>query len=125
MIIWWLKALLVLIGVEHLGIAALEMRGAPAKQASVFGMPLEFVKQPHAQIALANQGVYNLMLGAAMLASAFTIAGSAFVTVALILLVFLLVVGVYGEMTVTRKIFLVQVLPAVIGLALVLIALMA
>ncbi|MFD1442167.1 DUF1304 family protein [Lacticaseibacillus hegangensis] len=125
MIIWWLKALLVLIGVEHLGIAVLEMRGAPAKQASVFGMPLEFVKQPHAQIALANQGVYNLMLGAAMLASAFTIAGAAFVTVALILLVFLLVVGVYGGVTVTRKIFLVQVLPAVIGLALVLIALMA
>ncbi|WP_203664463.1 DUF1304 family protein [Lacticaseibacillus sp. 53-4] len=125
MMIWWLKALLVLIGVEHLGIAALEMRGTPARQASVFGMPLEFVKQPHAQIALANQGVYNLMLGAAMLASAFTIAGAAFVTVALILLVFLLVVGVYGGVTVTRKIFLVQVLPAVIGLALVLIALMA
>lgn len=122
--IWWLKALLVLIGVEHLGIAGLEMRGAPAKQARVFGMPLDFVKQPHAQIALANQGVYNLMLGAAMLASAFTITGPSFLTVALILLVFLLVVGVYGGLTVTRKIFLVQVLPAVIGLALILAALM-
>lgn len=55
MMTWWLKALLVLIGVEHLGIAGLEMRGAPAKQASVFGLPLDFVKQSHAQIALANQ----------------------------------------------------------------------
>lgn len=64
------------------------------------------------------------MLGAAMLASAFTITGPSFLTVALILLVFLLVVGVYGGLTVTRKIFLVQVLPAVIGLALILASLM-
>lgn len=125
MLIWWLKALLVLVGIEHIGIAVLEMRGAPAKQASVFGMPLAFVKQPHAQIALANQGIYNLMLGASMLASAFTMTNLAFVTAATILLMFLLVVGIYGAVTVTRRIYLVQVLPAVVGLVLVLLNLMA
>lgn len=124
MISWWLKALLVLVGLEHVGIAVLEMRGAPVKQAKIFEMPLAFVKQPHAQIALANQGVYNLMLGAAMLANALTITGAAMVQVAMILFLFLLVVGTYGGVTVSRKILLVQVLPAVVGLALVLIQVM-
>lgn len=112
-----LKVLLVLVGLEHFGIAWLEMRATPEKQAALFAMPLTFVRQPQAQTALANQGIYNLMLGVSMLAT-LAVATTAFAQVALILFGFLLVVGLYGGVTVTKSIYLFQVLPAVVGLAL-------
>nr|WP_272950441.1 DUF1304 family protein [Companilactobacillus halodurans] len=52
-----------LVAVEHVGIAFLEMFAKPDMQAKAFDMPLDFVKSEHAQIALANQGIYNGLFG--------------------------------------------------------------
>lgn len=111
-----LKILLVLFGIEHLGIAGLEMVASPQRQARTFDMPLSFVEQAPAQTALKNQGIYNAMLGVAMLLSPWLLNGAAFLVLARLLLVFLLVVGLYGGATVTKKIYLVQAVPAVVGL---------
>ena len=54
----------ILIGIEHLGIMVLEMFASPAKQAKAFDMEESFLRQKAARISMANQGIYNGMLGA-------------------------------------------------------------
>ena len=54
--------LVALVALEHIGIAGLEMFAKPEKQAELFDMPLEFIKNKHAKMALANQGIYNGLL---------------------------------------------------------------
>ena len=48
-----------IIGVLHLVIMGLEMFAPAEKQSQTFEMPMEFVKQKNAQIALKNMGIYN------------------------------------------------------------------
>lgn len=56
--------LTILVGIEHIGIMWLEIFGKPDLQAKSFDMDINFVKQPKAaKTALANQGIYNGMLG--------------------------------------------------------------
>ena len=52
-----------IVGIEHIGICFLEIFGKPEMQAKAFDMDLDFVKQPAARISMANQGIYNGMLG--------------------------------------------------------------
>lgn len=108
--------LVLIVAIEHLGIMFLEMFGSPAQQAQAFDMPLEYVKQPTAHVALANQGIYNGMLGILLIASFWLFHGPALVTVIRLLLGFIVVVALYGGLTATRKIWLVQLLPAAIAL---------
>lgn len=60
-----------IVAIEHLGIMLLEMFGTPQQQAQAFDMPLEDVKQPTVRVALANQGIYNGMLGVLLIVSFF------------------------------------------------------
>lgn len=108
--------LVLIVAIEHLGIMFLEMFGSPAQQTQAFDMPLEYVKQPTAHVALANQGIYNGMLGILLIASFWLFHGPALVTVIRLLLGFIVVVALYGALTATRKIWLVQLLPAAIAL---------
>ena len=55
--------LTIIVGIEHIGIMWLEIFGKPDLQAKSFDMDVDFVKQPAAKTALANQGIYNGMLG--------------------------------------------------------------
>jgi Predicted membrane protein len=63
--------LVALVALEHIGIAGLEMFAKPEIQANAFDMPVNFVKTKEAQTALANQGIYNGMLGLLILVNDF------------------------------------------------------
>lgn len=109
-----------LIAVEHIGIMAVEMFGSPEQQARAFDLPLEYTKQPAARISFANQGIYNGALGVMMIASYWLVRGVMLITVWQMLLVFIMVVALYGGLTATRKIWLFQLLPAVVAFLLTL-----
>lgn len=110
--------LTVLIGVEHLGIMCLEMFASPAAQARAFDLPEQFTKQREARISFANQGIYNGVLGLALVLSQWLFAGMMPIAVARMLLLMVAVVGLYGGLTATKKILLIQFAPAVIALIL-------
>ena len=108
----------ILIGIEHLGIMVLEMFASPAKQAKAFDMEESFLRQKAARTSMANQGIYNGMLGVSLIASQFIFLGMTAIMVGRVLLIFVAVVGLYGALTATKKIWLFQFIPAVIGLIL-------
>src|SRR5688500_6925161 len=75
-----------------------------------FGQSLEQAEAT--RVLAANQGVYNGALGLALAWAALT--GNA--TVAKVLLLFVIVVGLYGGATAKPSIFVLQALPAAIAL---------
>ena len=70
------------------------------------------------KVLAANQGVYNGVLGAFLIWSALLDER----TTSLVLLVFVVIVGLYGAATVGRSILFIQALPAAIAIALTLMA---
>ncbi|MFC6274877.1 DUF1304 domain-containing protein [Levilactobacillus tangyuanensis] len=111
-----ITVLIILVGIEHLGIMVLEIWGRPEFQAQAFGMPLEFVRQAAAQTALANQGIYNGMLGGTLLASQWLLNGQARLTTSALLLIFVIIVAIFGSLTVKRSIFWLQGMPSIVTL---------
>lgn len=109
-----------LVGLEHIGIGLFEMFGSAEKQADAFDMPEEFVKTKNAKTALANQGIYNAMLGILILAVILLFTGSTLKLIMILLMSYVFVVAVFGALTATKKIILLQGLPAFISLLLVL-----
>jgi len=103
-----------LIGLEHLGVMFLEMFAGPHTQANAFDMPITFLKQENAQIALSNQGIYNGALGLLIISSLFLFNGATLLTVMRLLMFFIMIVGTYGGLTATKKIFILQLLPAAV-----------
>ena len=107
--------LTILVGIEHIGIMWLEIFGKPELQAKSFDMDINFVKQPAAKTALANQGIYNGMLGLLILIVFFFFRIPTLITVWQLLLAFVVVVAIFGGFTASKKIFVVQMLPALIA----------
>jgi len=107
-----------IIGIEHVGMMYLEMFAKPTLQAKSFDMDLEFVQQPAAQVALKNQGIYNGALGVMLLVSLIVFVGDVKFGIIELIMMFIAVVGCYGGVTATKKIFYVQMAPALITLAL-------
>lgn len=105
-----------LVGIEHIGIMLLEMFASPAKQAQAFDLPVEYTKQPAARVSFANQGIYNGALGVAIMVSFALFQGGALITAVRLLLTFVIVVAVYGGFTATKKVWLLQLLPAALAL---------
>ena len=103
-----------IIGLLHLVIMGLEMFAPVEKQAKTFAMPMKFVIQKNAQIALKNMGIYNGSLGLALLTSLLLFQGDIRLKVLLLLNLFVVIVGLYGGKTVTKSIYLIQALPAII-----------
>lgn len=103
------------VAIEHLGIMALEIFGNPAQQAKAFDLPLKFTQQHEARVSFANQGIYNGALGAAIIANYWLFSGATLVLVWQMLLVFVMVVALFGALTATKKIILIQFLPALIA----------
>lgn len=110
--------LTILIGIEHIGIMLAEMLASPKRQAEMFGLNESYTKQKEARISFANQGIYNGMLGLSLIGSQWLFTGINAIMVGRLLLVFVAVVGLYGALTVSKKIWFVQFLPAVIALIL-------
>lgn len=105
-----------LVALEHLAIAGLEMFGNYKKQAEAFDLTQTFTRQHEARVSMANQGIYNAMLGIAIILSYFIFPAATLIKVWQLLMLFIIVVSVFGGFTATKKIFLVQTLPSVIGM---------
>lgn len=115
-----LTILIYLIAIEHLGIMALEMWGRPEQQARAFGMPITFVRQVHAQKALANQGIYNGMLAVILILAQWLLPIPTSLITTALLLGFIVIVALYGSLTVKRQIFWLQGFPALVTLIILL-----
>ncbi|GLS87258.1 membrane protein [Cypionkella aquatica] len=107
------SALIALIAALHVYILVLEMFlwQAPRTRA-VFGTSAEFAAQSKA--LAANQGLYNGFLAAGLIWSLWL--GVEGRDVAVFFLICVLAAGVYGGATASRRILLVQALPAALAL---------
>lgn len=105
-----------IVGIEHIGICFLEIFGKPEIQAQAFDMDIEFLQQRPAKISMANQGIYNGMLGLLLILCFFVFKGAVLIQVWQLLLGLIVVVAIFGGFTATKKIFVVQMLPALIAL---------
>ncbi len=83
---------------------------------AIFGTTREFAEQT--AIMAANQGLYNGFLAAGLGYGL----GTGDLTFQVFFLLCVAVAGIYGAVTVTHRILFVQVIPAALGLLLVLVA---
>lgn len=110
-----------LIAVLHLYIAWFEIFAWTSRGPQVFsGLPRDLF-EPTKAIA-ANQGLYNGFLAAGLIWSLFIKTPVWQRNVAVCFLLFVFVAGVFGAATVSMRILFVQAVPAIIGLALVLLS---
>lgn len=112
-----LKMILVLlVAIEHLYILWLEMFAweTQGKKAFRGSLPDEMFK-PTKTLA-ANQGLYNGFLAAGLIWSLLIEDHHWKLNVAIFFLGCVIVAGIYGAITASRKIFFVQALPAIITL---------
>ncbi|WP_344080845.1 DUF1304 domain-containing protein [Luedemannella helvata] len=107
--------LVVAVAVLHLYILWLEMFGwTRARVRAIFGTTREFAEA--SRVLAANQGLYNGFLAAGLLWGA--VSGDLGVKVFFLLCV--AIAGLYGAATVSRRILVVQTVPAVVALVAVL-----
>lgn len=101
------------VALEHVGFMVLEtFLWTTPRVRRIFGQSAEQAETT--RVLAGNQGVYNGALGAALAWAALTGQSAA----ASVLLVFVIVVGVYGAATAKRSILFVQAMPAAIALVL-------
>lgn len=106
------------VAVAHLGFMVLEtFLWTTPKVRKIFGQTA--AEAEGTKLLAGNQGVYNGALAACLAWAALTGHGSA----QAVLLGFVIVVGVYGAVTVKRSILFIQALPAALALALTLLGL--
>ena len=108
-----------LVALLHIYILVLEMFlwTKPAGR-KAFGFTQEFANQT--KVLGANQGLYNGFLAAGLIYG--LVQGPAGLSFKVFFLVCIVVAGVYGAATASKKILFVQAVPAAIALALVLLA---
>jgi putative membrane protein len=111
--------LVALIALLHVYILLLEMFlwQAPRTRA-VFGLSAELAAQT--RVMAANQGLYNGFLAAGLAWSLWLGLWGAGHAVALFFLICVLVAGVFGAATASKRILFVQALPAALAIAAVL-----
>lgn len=110
------QVLVALVALLHVGFLILEMVlwTKPAGR-QAFGLDRDFAEQTKA--LAANQGLYNGFLAAGLIWSLFIGDPAWAKNVATCFLLFVLVAGAYGAATASPRIFLVQGVPALLGLA--------
>lgn len=116
------KIVVFLIGLLHLYLCVFEMFMWEARGPVVFP-DLAKLSPDFFQITktmAANQGLYNAILGVALILAALIKDGLWQRRISLYLLSGVFVAGVYGAYTVDLKILFAQAVPAVIGIALIL-----
>ncbi len=112
------KILVCLIAFLHLYIMWFEMFKWTTRGPKIFKQFPKELFEPTRTMA-ANQGLYNGFLAAGLIWSLFIQDSNWQINVAVCFLLFVLVAGVYGSVTASKKIVYVQALPALIGLVLV------
>lgn len=113
------KIVVAIVALLHLYFLWLEMFAWTTRAKKVFRQFPEHLFEPTKTLA-ANQGLYNGFLSAGLIWSLLIQNPVWQVYVALFFLGCVAVAGMYGAVTASKKIFVVQGLPALIGIALLL-----
>ncbi|MFK7812146.1 MAG: DUF1304 domain-containing protein [Maribacter sp.] len=114
-----IKILIGFVAFLHLYFMYFEMFAWTTKGRKVFrNFPPELF-EPTKPMA-ANQGLYNGFLAAGLIWTYFINDSNWSDNIALFFLACVSVAGIYGALTVTKKIFFIQAMPALIGIALIL-----
>lgn len=113
------KFIITLVALLHLYFLWLEMFAWTTRAKKVFKNFPEDLFEPTKTLA-ANQGLYNGFLSAGLIWSLIIENQEWQFNVALFFLACVAVAGIYGAITASKKIFTVQALPALIGIALLL-----
>ena len=120
MILLLAKIVVAIVALLHIYFLWLEMFAWTTKAKKVFRSFPEDLFEPTKTLA-ANQGLYNGFLAAGLIWSLLISDAAWQVNVALFFLGCVAVAGIYGAYSASKKIFVVQGLPALIGIALFLI----
>ncbi|WP_306012570.1 MULTISPECIES: DUF1304 domain-containing protein [unclassified Allomuricauda] len=120
MILLIAKIIIGIVALLHLYFLWLEMFAWTTKAKKVFRSFPEELFEPTKTLA-ANQGLYNGFLAAGLIWSLLIKDGAWQVYVALFFLGCVAIAGIYGAATASKKIFTVQALPALVGIALLLV----
>ena len=108
--------LILLVAVEHIYILIIEMFFSESKVAQrSFGLEKEFLKDERVKIMMANQGLYNGFLAMGLIWSIFE-AGVFQVQLAIFFLSCVVCAALYGAVTVSYRILLMQGVPAILAL---------
>jgi len=113
----------ILVGVvalEHLYILYLEMFAWETKGKKAFKGSLRPELFAPTKVLAANQGLYNGFLAAGLIWSFFITDHEWSTNVALFFLGCVIVAGIYGAITASKKIFFIQAVPALLALGAVL-----
>lgn len=115
---WLLKILIALVALLHLYFLWFEMFAWTTKGRKIFrNFPAELF-EPTKSMA-ANQGLYNGFLAAGLIWTFFIDNTLWKDNIAVFFLGCIAVAGIYGGFTVTKKIFFIQALPAILALLLI------
>lgn len=112
------KIAIAIIALEHIYILWLEMFAWTTKARKVFPLPKDLF-EPTKTMA-ANQGLYNGFLAAGLIWSILITNPEWTKNIALFFLGCVLVAGIYGGVSVTKRIFIVQGIPALLAILAVL-----
>lgn len=112
----------VIVAVEHLFILWLEMFNSNSEMASrAFAVPRKLLQVTEVQTLFKNQGLYNGFLAVGIIFACFLSDPIRNVMV-LYLVGCVVIAAIYGAMTASKRIILIQGLPAVIAFCLVAVA---
>ena len=112
------QTLIAIIALEHLYILWLEMFAWETRGKKVFkgSMPAELFKPT--KVLAANQGLYNGFLAAGLIWTFFIEDHHWKFYISIFFLSCIIVAGIYGAFTASKKIFFIQAMPAIIALVL-------
>ncbi len=114
------KILIVVITIEHLYFMYFEMFAWETIGKKTFKSLPEHIFKPTKGLA-ANQGLYNGFLAAGLIWSLFITNIDWSVNIATFFLSCIIIAGVYGAISASKKIFIVQAMPAIVALSIILI----
>jgi len=114
-----INILIGLIAVIHCYILWLEMFAWTTRGPKAFNKPIEELQ--NSKTLAANQGLYNGFLAAGLFWTFFISDAQWNHNVALFFSACVAIAGIYGSMTVTRKIFYIQAAPALLAILLILV----
>lgn len=108
--------LIIFVAIQHYCILILEMffNESEAVQKN-FGLELEFLKDERVKKMMSNQGLYNGFLASGLMWS-LTETGEFQFQIAIFFLICIVCAAIYGSATVSKKIFLLQGIPALLAI---------
>ena len=115
--------LILFVAIEHYYILILEMYFNESETVQRnFGLDSKFLKDERVKKMLANQGLYNGFLASGLMWS-LTESGEFQFQIAIFFLICIICAAIYGSVTVSKKIFLLQGMPALMAFILLLLPL--